>query len=191
MPIPRKHAGKLATLFKVPLQSALYHLRRIAAGRASPIRRRNKSSRFSVIRMENNSVSPRSKEIFKKRRAEKGTREASACFVARNAYNDRAELVFHSIIRTRRAIYCSGNSFLGQQARVAREIGRGTRIVSKTEGGKGSGKEGREGEPGHPEQCQLRYRNITRPKRRRLRPIGANCSLVCWYRLFQIVYEEN
>lgn len=53
------------------------------------------------------------------------------------------QLVFHPIIRTCRAIYCSGNSFLGQQARVAREIRRGTRIVSKMEGGEGEGNRGR------------------------------------------------
>ena len=47
------------------------------------------------------------------------------------------QLVFHPIIRTCRAIYCSGNSFLGQQARVAREIRRGTRG-----GGRGGGKQG-------------------------------------------------
>lgn len=109
-------------------------------------------------------------------------------FWPRNAYNDRVQLVFHPIIRTCRAIYCSGNSFLGQQARVAREIRRGTRIVSKMGGG--GGKE-RETGGGHPGQCQLRYRNITRSKRGRLLPIGTNCSLGCWYRLLQIVYEKD
>lgn len=113
-------------------------------------------------------------------------------FWPRNAYNDRVQLVFHPIIRTCRAIYCSGNSFLGQQARVAREIRRGTRIVSKMGGeGERGGRKERETGGGHPGQCQLRYRNITRSKRGRLLPIGTNCSLGCWYRLLQIVYEKD